>query len=73
MTINQLWTLLDANTTVHWSNDSYKITVESIIPDNQYQLNHFTRRGDKVLRVTCTSNYFGSLLNESDLESLYVK
>jgi hypothetical protein len=72
-TINEVWNALDEGKTVYCSNESYKITIEPTIPNNEFQLNHFTRRGDQVLRVTCIENYFGSLLSESELGKLFTK
>lgn len=33
----------------------------------------FSNRDGKSLRVTCVSNYFGSLLSEADLNQLFIK
>jgi hypothetical protein len=73
MTIEQIWENVLQNKEVNWSNSSYKITKEPIYDDNQYQLNHFTRRGKFVLRVTCKSNYFGSLLEKTDLNNCFIR
>lgn len=73
MSINQVWELILQNKEVNWVNESYKITKEPIIDNNEYQLNHFSKRGKFVLRVTCKYNYFGSLLEETDLNRLFVK
>ena len=71
--ISKLWAALDAGETVYWSNTSYKIYISDAIPGNAFQESHFTYRNGKVLSARCISNYFGSLLNESDMGSLFTK
>lgn len=71
--VESLWNALDAGKTVHWGNDSYKIYISDAIPGNAFQESHFTYREGKVLSARCISNYFGSLLHESDVGSLYIK
>lgn len=71
MTIDKVWELLSQGKPVYWSNNSYKIYIESAIPENEYQQNHFSFKDGKVLSVRCISNHFGSILNESDLGNLF--
>lgn len=76
-TIQDVWSAVDKGLPVYWSNDAYQLTIEDAKVGTsecrEYWLNHFTFRDGKLLRVTCTSNWFGSLLNESDLSRLYTK
>lgn len=71
--ITEIWDAIDKGSEVFWGNDSYHITVEDCYPDNEYQKNHFTNRHGKVLRVTCISNYFGSLLTPDEIPNLFSK
>lgn len=78
--IKQVWAAIDAGKTVCWVNDSYILTVEDNNAEmqnwrerNGFQRIPFSGRGDKTLRVTCAANYFGSLLQESELSNLYIK
>lgn len=72
--LDHLWTLIDSGVTVYWCNESYAITVEySMISwrtDNGFPVPWSNKNGF-CLRVTCTSNYFGSLLDEKDLPRLF--
>lgn len=70
-TIAEVWSDLDKGITIHWSNNGYKLFVEPVIPNNTFQAKHFTNREGKVLAARFIENYFGSLLHESDLGSLY--
>lgn len=49
----------------------YRVYANKIYPDNEYQLKHHTRLGNHVLSIRCVSNYFGSLMDESEIPSLY--
>jgi hypothetical protein len=68
-TFDDVWNALDAGQTVYWYNTSYKITIEPC----QKTTNRETERNGKVLRVTCVSNYFGSLLKECELSNLFIE
>ncbi len=69
--IAQVWKDLFNGCTIHWCNDSYKLYVEDAIPNNEFQRNHFTYNNGKILSVRCISNYFGSILDESEICKLY--
>ncbi len=75
-TVEQVWSLIDQGKTVCCVNDAYQLTVEDTLIDwrkrNGYEI-PFSNRDGKCLRVTCVSNWFGSLLLESELKNLYVK
>lgn len=74
-TIQDVWTAIDQGRTVYWSNKSYKVFVET---DNEpertqeYSPRLLVERNGQLLSVRCISNYFGSILHESDLGSLFV-
>lgn len=76
-TIEQVWTALDQGQTVYWSSKAYKLTIEDArigtIECREYWLNHHTFRNGKVLRKTCISNWFGSLLDANDLNRLFTE
>ena len=73
-TLEQVWADIDSGKTIHCGSDAYAITIEPVA--TKWRLLHhvelpFSTRGEKCLRVTCTSNYFGSLLTPNDLGNLY--
>lgn len=68
-TIEQVWKAIDEGKTIYWSSSAYTLTIEPSSPN----FDKFSERNNKVLRVTCTANYFGSLLRENDLSNLYIK
>lgn len=74
--IEQVWKAIDESKTIYWANKAYKLTVESSALDwrqeNGYSI-PFSNKDGLCLRVTCISNYFGSLLCEDDLGSLFVE
>ena len=75
MTLNEVWGAIDLGKTIYWGNKSYKITVEDSNLDWRKENNlnvPFSNRDGKCLKITCISNYFGSLLNESELSSLFL-
>lgn len=75
-TIEQVWNALDQNKTIYWSSDAYALTIESSRLDwrKERGLNiPISNRDGKCIRVTCTANYFGSLLEPSELIHLYTK
>lgn len=72
-TIEQVWKALESSKIVYWSNQGYKVYISEALQDNDYQRNHFSFKNGKVLSVRCIDNYFGSLINESDLSTLFVE
>ena len=69
-TVKAIWEKIGAGETVYWGSKAYKITVEPATGD--YQASHHTNKDNQVLRVTCISNYFGSLLVEAEIEDCFV-
>ena len=69
--IKDVWDNIMAGRTVYWGNEAYRITLIDAIGD--YQANHCTSKNGLVLRVTCTSNWFGSLLEPAQLKDCYTK
>ena len=72
-TIEHVWSAIDQGRTVYWTNTSYKIYIEEIYNErvSEYQKSHHTHRDGKCLSVRCISNYFGSLLSESEIKNLF--
>ena len=77
MTIEQVWKALDEGKTVYWKNEGYKVFIEDISRPGsdagKFQIAHFSHRNGKMLAVRYISNYFGSIIHESDLSNLFVK
>ena len=67
--IKQVWNAIDQGETVYWHNELYKLTVE----ENHPTCPNFCKRGNKHLRVTCIVNYFGSVLEKSEIPDLFTK
>jgi hypothetical protein len=75
-TIDQVWNALDQGLTVCWASKAYEITIESSEIEWRQRQNFaipFSNRDGKCLRVTCVSNWFGSLLCENELSNLFLK
>lgn len=75
-TIDQVWNAIDQGKTVCWCSDIYQITIEE--SNLEWRQNSgfdvpFSNRNGKCLRVTCMSNWFGSLLDKNELNNLYIK
>lgn len=67
-TIAEIWDAIDRGTKVYCSSTTYEIIpVDSTL--NKYSELSF--RDGKALRVTCVSNYFGSLIGERDLSHCF--
>lgn len=73
-TLDDIWAAIENGKTVYWQNRCYKLTVE----DSQLQWRKengmpipWTNKNGRCLRVTCTKNYFGSLLLESEVKNLF--
>ena len=66
-TIKQVWNALDKGKEIFWIHDGYKVFIEPFHEGNY----EYTKRGNKVLAVRFIENYFGSLLEESELPKLF--
>lgn len=74
--IDQVWEALDQGKIVYWKNESYQLTIEPVQREWRERQGFgipWTTRGESCLRVTCMSNWFGSLLETNELNSLYTK
>ena len=74
VTIDQVWSAIDMGLPVYWENTSYKLEV--VDSNLSYRAAHglgvpWSNRCGLSLRVTCTSNGFGSLLSERELGNLF--
>ena len=76
LTIEQIWKHLESGNAVKWGNDNYELHGISVEPGNpdtvKYQKAHHTYKNGMVLRCTCIANYFGSLLDKTELSSCYL-
>lgn len=75
-TIDQVWSAIEMGLPVYWSNTNYRLEV--VDSNLSYRAAHglnvpFSNRFGKSLRVTCINNGFGSLLDESELGSLFTE
>ena len=72
--IDEVWAAVESGTMVYASNKSYAVVVEQVIGSERtvaYQSKHFSYRNGKVLCTRCIENWFGSLMHESELGSLF--
>lgn len=74
--IAQVWELLDRGETIYWSSEAYKVFVTRDTDPHTtsvYEPRRLVSRNGYILDVRCISNYFGSILFESELNQLFVK
>jgi len=76
MNIGQIWAALDKGLVVNYGNTSYKIYIEKVCTTSgstrDYQSVHFSVRNGELLSIRCISNYFGGLINESQLAECFI-
>ena len=67
--IKQVWEAIEKGQNVYWHHKGYKVTLElaNDLTDS------FSVKGKHCLRVTCLSNWFGSIIVPSDLPDLFVE
>ena len=68
-TLNDIRDALDRGLEVCWGNESYEVHYV----DQFEHCNDYSLKDGKLIRITCKSNYFGSLINESDIGSCFLK
>lgn len=74
--VNDVWLAIDRGQTVYCHNKSYKVYVESNIGNDETRKTPsrmFSDRNGQLLSVRCISNYFGSVISESDLNNLFIE
>jgi hypothetical protein len=67
--IKQVWQAIEQGKTVYWHNTGYALTIE---PASKHT-DSFSVKGEQCLRVTCLSNYFGSIIVPNDLKDLFIE
>lgn len=73
MKIEQVWQAVSEGKTVYWHNKAYKVYVSDANPLLGFQLNHFSFKDGKILSVRHIENYFGGLIEDSDLEHCFTE
>ena len=71
MNIEQIHQALEEGKVVNWQNSLYEL--EYVPCESENPSGKLSFKGGKAIRVTCTQNYFGSLITESCLENCYIK
>lgn len=71
MTIEQVHEALAQGKSVHWENEAYHLHYIDCEAENKY--NKLSYKDGKAIRVTCTRNYFGGLIEECDLQKCFIK
>jgi len=70
MTIQEIHTALENGKTVNWENSLYELKYVDCDENNPYGKVSF--KNGKAIRITCVSNWFGSLMTENDIEKCYI-
>ena len=69
MSIKEIHTELENGKTVNWENSLYELKYVDCEESNPY--GKFSFKNGKAIRITCISNWFGSLMTENDLKKCY--
>jgi hypothetical protein len=71
MTIEKIHEALESGKTVNWVNPLYELRYVNESEENEYTKP--TLKNGKAIRITCVTNYFGSLLRESEFNKCFIK
>jgi hypothetical protein len=71
MTIQEIHEALESGKTVNWVNGLYELHYVNASEENEYAKPTF--KNGKAIRVTCVTNYFGSLLREEEFHKCFIK
>lgn len=66
MTIEKIWKAIEQGKTVIWSSEAYEVHP---VLSNGTKYSKPSEKGKYALRVTCISNWFGSLLHEEEIKA----
>ena len=66
-TLKQIHDDLEKGIEIFWSNTRYKVHYVDFEPN----LNQYSLKNNKVIRVSCIDNYFGSLISESEISACF--
>lgn len=69
MTLDEIRNDLDKGIEIFWANDSYKVHYVDVFEN----INPYSVKNNKAIRITCISNYFGSLIDEKEIKCCYSK
>jgi hypothetical protein len=75
-TVEQIHGALDQGLTVYWTNTAYKVyRTADAMPHitAKHEGRQFSLRNGMLLEVRCIENYFGGILNPSDVSALFVQ
>ena len=70
MTIKEIYAAIDNGLNVNWSSELYYVHIIEVKKHNKYT--KISKRKNNCLRITCTSNGFGSVVHLSDLKKCYI-
>lgn len=71
MNIEEIHEALESGKTVNWGNSLYELHYVDASEENKYAKPTF--KNGKAIRITCITNYFGSLLSESEFNKCFIK
>lgn len=67
--IDEIWKDIDRGHKVYWKQENYQVMVTDPTGDNKYS--NFSLHNGKCLRLECTYNGFGGLIDPREVEDCY--
>ncbi len=71
MSIQEIHEALESGKTVNWKNPLYELKYIKADASNKYAKPSY--KDGKAIRITCTANYFGSLISEEEFQNCFIK
>jgi len=71
MSIEQIHLALEQGHKVNWMNSLYELSYVKCEDKNPYGKASY--KNGKAIRVSCITNYFGSLIHESEFKNCFLK
>lgn len=73
--ISEVWQDLEQGKTIFWENEGYKVFIQDArtheCAGKDFDLNHFSFKNGKVLDVRYIDTFWGSRMDQSDIEKLF--
>lgn len=73
--ISEVWQDLEQGKTIFWENEGYKVFIQDARTHRKeledFDLNHFSFKNGKVLDVKYIDTFWGSRMDQSDIEKLF--
>ncbi len=69
--IDEVWQDLNQGRKVYWNHTGYEIVREPVTKGIEFQEKHFSRQGNEVLCIRYTENWFGGIIDETEVKELF--